>query len=407
MRISYIFLLLTCLSTLQAFSKELVINSMHSDPDVKKAFEGIVDTFKKENPEIKITVNTTSHESYKVQIRTWLPNKAPDVATWFAGNRAKYFVEKGLVEPMDDVWAPVEKQFDESVKNVVKFNGKYYLLPISYYNWGFYYRKDLFEKAGIKKAPVNWSEYLEAIKKLNAAAITPVTIGIKDGWPAAAWFDYLNMRTHGYRFHMDLMEGKVSYLDPKILKTFEIWQSLIKQNTFNKSASALSWQEAASLLWQGKAAMYLMGNFITTQIPRDMVSKIGFFPFPSMDPKIPVAEVAPVDVFFIPAKAKNKVEAKQFMSFLAKASTQEAFNNALNLIPTNKLAKVSESGLFLKTGLETLSKAKNVSQFYDRDSDPEVAKVGMDGFVEFMAKPENLSEITKKIDAVRKRVHKS
>jgi len=390
-----------------SFSRDLVINSMHSDPDVKKAFQEVVDSFKKENPDINVTLNTTSHESYKVQIRTWLPNKAPDIATWFAGNRAKYFVDKGLIEPIDSVWAPVENEFSDSVKNVVKFNGKYYLLPISYYNWGFYYRKDIFEKAGVSKPPVSWEEFLETLKKVKASGVTPIAIGTRDGWPAAAWFDFLNMRINGYALHMELMDGKVSYADARVAKTFQVWQSLIEGSNFNKSASALSWQEATSLLWQGKASMYLMGNFITSQIPKDVANKIGFFAFPTIDPKVQRAEVAPVDVFFIPAKAKNKSEAKLFMAFLAKASTQEAFNRALNLIPTNKLAKVDSKGLFLKAGLETLSKAKNVSQFYDRDTDPEIAKAGMDGFVELMSNQKNLESIVSKIETARKRVHKN
>jgi multiple sugar transport system substrate-binding protein len=152
-----------CLSS-TANAGNLVINSMHSDPDVKKSFENLLNDFKKENPDIKVVVNTTSHEAYKVQIRTWLPNKAPDIATWFAGNRAKYFVDKGLVEPIDDVWAGIDSQFSDSIKDVVTFGGKKYLMPLSYYNWGFYYRKDLFAKAGIKNAPKTWAEFTAAVK---------------------------------------------------------------------------------------------------------------------------------------------------------------------------------------------------------------------------------------------------
>jgi multiple sugar transport system substrate-binding protein len=384
----------------------LVINSMHSDPSVKAAFDQLLEGFKKENPDIKVTLNLTNHEDYKVQIRTWLPNKAPDIATWFAGNRAKYFVDKGLVEPIDDVWSAQASNFSSSITEVISFGGKKYLMPLSYYNWGFYYRKDLFDKVGIKSAPSTWADFMSAITKLKAASITPITIGIKDGWPAAAWFDFLNMRINGYNFHMSLLSGAVSYLDPKVKKTFEVWQSLIQAEAFNKSAAALSWQEASALMWQGKAAMYLMGNFITPQIPKDIEPNIGFFQFPTIESGVPMAEVAPVDVYFIPAKATNKAEAKKFMTYLAKATTQEVFNKAVRLIPTNRMAKVDQSDRFLKMGMETLAKAKNVSQFYDRDADPEVAKAGMDAFVEFMAKPKEIEKISKKIDAVRKRVHK-
>ncbi len=389
-----------------AHAGDLIINSMHSDPDVKKAFAQLLEDFKKENADIKVVLNTTSHEAYKVQIRTWLPNKAPDVATWFAGNRARYFIDKGLVEPIDDVWTGIDKQFSDSIKDVVTFNGKKYLMPLSYYNWGFYYRKDIFEKIGVKTPPKTWAEFTTIVEKLNKASISPIAIGIKDGWPAAAWFDYLNMRIHGYKFHMALMAGTESYLDPKVKKTFEVWQTLIKSNAFNKSAAAISWQEASALLWQGKAGMYLMGNFITTQIPKNIEDQIGFFPFPTLNPEIPNAEVAPVDVYFIPAKAAHKAEAKKFLAFLAKPETQQKFNQSVKLMPTNSTSITDAGDRFLKAGIETLRNAKNVSQFFDRDADPEVAKAGMDSFVELMARPDDINTIAKKIEAVRLRVYK-
>src|SRR5262245_62586825 len=43
---------------------------------------------------------------------------------------------------------------------------------------------------------------------LSAAGITPITIGTKDVWPAAAWFDYIDMRLNGPEFHISLMDLK-------------------------------------------------------------------------------------------------------------------------------------------------------------------------------------------------------
>ena len=49
-----------------------------------------------------------------------------------------------------------------------------------------------------------------------------------------------------------------------------------------------------------------------------------------------------------------------------------------------------------------LSAADGLAQFYDRDSSPEMAKVGMEGFQEFMVKPERIADIREKLDAERK-----
>jgi multiple sugar transport system substrate-binding protein len=385
---------------------DLVINSMHSDPTSKKAFESILETFKKENADIKVTVNTIDHESYKIQIRTWLPNNPPDVATWFAGNRAKFFVEKKLVEPLDDVFSSASGQFSEGALSAISFNGKKYLMPTNYYHWGFYYRKDLFQKAGISSTPKTWDEFLTAAQKLKAAGIVPVAIGTKQAWPSAAWFDFINMRVNGYAFHMNLLSGKGSYTSPEVKKTMSTWAQLVKLGGFPETAPAMTWQEASALLWQGKAAMYLMGNFIASEIPSAVKPQVDFFPFPIIDPKIPTAQVAPTDVYFIPSKAKNKANAKLFMSFLARADVQQKYNEVTGLLPVNNKAKIDASNTFLKSGQQILGQATGLSQFFDRDAEPEVAKVGMDGFVEFMRYPDKAENILARIENTRKRVHR-
>jgi multiple sugar transport system substrate-binding protein len=393
-------------STALAAQGELIINSMHSDPTSKKAFESILEVFKKEQSGIKVTVNTIDHESYKVQIRTWLPNNPPDVATWFAGNRAKFFVEKKLIEPIDDVFSKAKGQFSEGALSAVTFDGKKYLMPTNYYHWGFYYRKDLFAKAGIKQPPNTWSELLEASKALKKANISPVAIGTKQAWPAAAWFDFINMGVNGYTFHMNLLSGKESYTSEKVKNAMKVWGQLVATSAFPDTASAMTWQEASALLWQGKAAMYLMGNFIASEIPATVKNEIGFFPFPTIDAKVPVAQVAPTDVFFIPAKAKNKANAKLFMAFLARADIQQKYNKVTGLLPVNTQAKIDEKNSFLKAGQKILGSATGISQFFDRDAEPEVAKVGMDGFVEFMRHPDRLDNVLNKIEKTRKRVHR-
>lgn len=221
-------------STALAAQGELIINSMHSDPTSKKAFESILEVFKKEQSGIKVTVNTIDHESYKVQIRTWLPNNPPDVATWFAGNRAKFFVEKKLIEPIDDVFSKAKGQFSEGALSAVTFDGKKYLMPTNYYHWGFYYRKDLFAKAGIKQPPNTWSELLEASKALKKANISPVAIGTKQAWPAAAWFDFINMGVNGYTFHMNLLSGKESYTSEKVKNAMKVWGQLVATSAFSR-----------------------------------------------------------------------------------------------------------------------------------------------------------------------------
>lgn len=46
-----------------------------------------------------------------------------------------------------------------------------------------------------------------------------------------------------------------------------------------------------------------------------------------------------------------------------------------------------------------------VAQFWDRDAPAEMAKASMEGFQEFMVKPDNLDRILAKLERARERIY--
>src|SRR6516165_3376679 len=387
-----------------AHAEKLVINSNQSDPAPKQAFAKVVDEFKKLNPDLQVDFNTMDHEGYKTAIRNWLTTEPPDVVYWFAGNRMKAFVDRGLLDDVSDIWQ--KNNYDQAFKSTLPamtVGGKQWGIPFAYYQWGVYYRKDLFDKYGIS-VPKTWDEFLVAGKKLKENGITPFTIGTKFPWTAAGWFDYLDLRTNGYDFHIQLMDGKIPYSDPRVKEVFAKWKELIDAGFFLASHSNYSWQESVPFLLNGKAAMILIGNFFTQTIPADMNDKFGFFPFPVIKPDVAVGEDAPVDTIHIPGKAKNKAGARKFLEFVAKPETQQTIAEGIKQRPPNSDAKAPVDP-FLEAGAQLLEKAKT-AQFYDRDTNPEMATEGMKGFQEFMTYPSRVDAILQRLDKVEARVFK-
>lgn len=76
----------------------------------------------------------------------------------------------------------------------------------------------------------------------------------------------------------------------------------------------------------------------------------------------------------------------------------------MNQLPPNSNSKPANDR-FLAKGLKVLSSAKT-AQFYDRDTNPEMAKEGMKGFQEYMIKPDRIDAILARLEAKRKRVFK-
>jgi multiple sugar transport system substrate-binding protein len=393
------------LSASTALAGELVLNSDHSDPAPKKAMEELIAGFEKANPDIKVKWNNFDHEGYKSAIRNFLTADAPDVAAWYAGNRMAPFVKAGLFEPVDDVWAA--NGFNDQLKSAaasMTIDGKKWGVPYTYYQWGIYYNKEAYKKAGVE-VPKTWAEFVANCEKFKAVGIDCLTTGTKSLWPAAGIFDYMDLRTNGYEFHMDLANGKVAWTDPKVKATFAEWAKIAPYTTANHAA--IDWQDAAALLSQGKAANYVMGNFAVATFKEGGLTNdtLGYMVFPEITPGIPRAEEAPTDTFHIPSAAKNKVDAKKFLAYLGSPEAQTKMNATLGQLPTNNKSTVGDDP-FIKVGFETLSSAYALAQFFDRDAPADMAKAAMEGFQEFMVKPNNIDAILARLEKVRQKVYK-
>ena len=395
------------LMTSTAMAGEIVLNSDQSDPAPKKAMEELIANFQAANPGITVKWNNFDHEGYKSAINNFLKANPPDVAAWYAGNRMAPQVKAGLFEDVSDVWASAG--LNDSLKSAapsMTIDGKKWGVPYTYYQWGIYYRPDVFKANGVD-VPKNWAELVAACAKLKAAGVAPFAIGTKALWPTGGWFDYMDLRVNGYQFHMDLTAGKVAWTDPKVVAVFDKWAEIVKPGYYIENHAALDWQDAMPQFVQGKAAMYLIGNFAVAPMMAGGLKEdqIGFMQFPEITAGIPMAEDAPTDTFHIPSGAKNKDDAKKFLAFVASADAQTKLNAALGQLPVNS-GSAKPTDKFLQAGFAMLSSAAGLAQFFDRDAPADMAKAGMEGFQEFMVHPENQAKILAHLEATRAKVYK-
>ncbi|MEH6834957.1 MULTISPECIES: ABC transporter substrate-binding protein [Falsihalocynthiibacter] len=378
-----------------------------SNPAPRATMEGMIADFQALNPDLTIETTIIDREAYKTQIRNFLTADAPDVATWYAGNRMLPYVNAGLFDDVSDLWGDEMSADLASTKPSMTIEGKQYGVPYTYYQWGVYYRKDIFDKLGLSE-PKTWEEELANCQTLLDNGIKCYTIGTKYLWTAGGWFDYLSLRTHGYEFHMDLTAGKISWEDDRVKEIFAHWRELIDMGAFVDNHTSYSWQEALPFMVKGEAASYLMGNFAVAQLREAGLTddQLDFYQFPLITEGVPMAEDAPTDTFHIPSQAKNKENARAFLQYVASADVQTAINagDKLGQLPVNKNSSVDDDK-FLQEGFVVLSNSAGLAQFFDRDAPAEMAKAGMEGFQEFMVKPDNLDEILARLEKTRGQVY--
>lgn len=397
------------LALASAQSGVLNYNSNASDPEPKRVDELLVEMFKEANPDINFEHTQVDHEGFKQAIRTYFASaNPPEVMTWFAGNRMRFFANRDVLLNINDVWADNgwEDIYPKGFQASSKYDGNYVFVPTSYYWWAVYYRKDVFNELNLA-TPQNWAELLATCDALRDAGYVPFTIGTRFLWPTGGWFDYLNMRVNGPEFHTALTDGTVSYESEEVRAVFAHWKELLDHDCFIENPSAYNWQEAAEFMVKEtpEAAMYLMGDFIRDLYPDDReATELDFFRFPLIN-DVPVGEDAPTDGFFAAAEGEDKELAKRFLAFLGSKEAQEVVAKELGrIVPRNDI-DTSLYPDYVQKGLdEIINKADVVMQFYDRDTTPEMAQAGMNGFVEFMANPNRIDRILQQLERERQQI---
>ncbi len=378
------------------------------DPAPLAAMEEIIADFEAANPDIDIQLQNFDHEGYKTSIRNFLSADAPDLANWYAGNRMAPFVNSGQFADISDVWeANGLNDLLASALPSMTIDGKQWGIPYTYYQWGIYYNKDAYAKVGAE-VPATYDEFVANCALFEAAGIDCLTTGTKALWPGAGIFDYMNLRTNGYEFHMDLANGKVEWTDDRVRATFAEWAKLVEPGYITDNHAALDWQDAAAQLVQGTAAHYVMGNFAVAVFKEGGMTNdtLGFMPFPTINPDVPRAEEAPTDTIHLTAGATNVEDAKAFLAYMAGAEAQTKMNAAMGQLPINKEASVAQDDPFIMAGFELLSTTPGgIAQFFDRDAPAEMAKIGMEGFQQFMVQPDQLDAILERLEKARQRIY--
>ncbi|UWQ18794.1 ABC transporter substrate-binding protein [Jannaschia sp. M317] len=390
-----------------ALSGDMRIISDMSNPAPRAVMEGLVAQFGEMHPGLNIELEIVDRDGWKGQIRNALTSNPPDVINWYAANRMGPYVNAGLFEDVSDIWGDIEGL--DAVKGALTIDDKQWGVPYTYYQWGIYYREDIFAELGIEE-PATFEEEMANCQVILDSGRKCYAIGTKFLWTAGGWFDYLNMRTNGFDFHMQLARGEVEWTDDRVRETFANWRKLIDMGAFIDDHQNYSWQEALPFMTGGDATAYLIGNFAVASL-RDAGltdEQIDFYQFPTIA-DVPQGEDAPIDTFHIPSGADNKEAAREFLKFVTTADVQTAINagDKLGQLPVNAASSVDDDE-FLNQGFEmlTTNATGGIAQFFDRDFPAEMAAAGMEGLQEFMVFPDNLDDILGRLEQTRARVYK-
>jgi multiple sugar transport system substrate-binding protein len=369
------------------------------NPDpAERAGMDAVDAAFEELTGLRPTLNAIDPLTYQEHALDYLQGTPDDLFTWATGYRMRFFVQKGLILPIDEVWAAVKGNFTPGLAGAVTGDdGRVYGIPVDSYPWAMFYRKSIWTAHGYE-VPTTWDQLLALCARMKQDGLTPIAFGDMDGWPAAGFFDMLNLRLNGYQFHMDLLRGKEYWTDPRVTAVFKEWAKLVAY--YSKDFQKLTWQQACDTLVREGSGMYYVGLFMTGEvaaIDKSVLDDIDFFEFPYFGNEFDAerAVEAPVDVWAMAARSPtldaDADNARAYLEFWAQGSTQLLmFNSQPSLIPMASDVDVSKLDRLSAKSVQLIGRARRITNFFDRDTrnDWVSPSGGVEGFlIRFLMDP--------------------
>jgi raffinose/stachyose/melibiose transport system substrate-binding protein len=261
-----------------------------SDP-LKSLWQSVADGYHAAHPDVTITVDPIQNEQFQTKVPLALQSDSPPglYQQWGGGQLTSQIKSGKVLDLTSSVssWiGPIGKAAEGW-----QVDGKQYGVPYDLHVVGFWYRKDLFAKAQITTPPATMADFNADIEKLRAAGVTPVAIGSKDRWPDAFYWDYFAVR----ECSTDVVKQSIKTMkldDPCWRKAGDDLTTLLAKNPFQPGFLGTPAQQgagsSAGMVANGQATMELQGDWEPGTMAaltedKDFASKLGWFPFPTVE----------------------------------------------------------------------------------------------------------------------------
>jgi multiple sugar transport system substrate-binding protein len=259
-----------------------------------------------------------------------LSSNGPDV---FESQLNVAMVKSGQVVPLDDILGDAKDDFNPNDLKTNTIDGKLYGIKMIDDPQVFYYRKSMFDKAGIKP-PETVDDLIAAAKTLTTDKVKGIFLG-NDGGVAcggpALW-------SSGGRYLTD--DHKPGFNNARAAQAFGKLHQFFADKSVLLGAPADWWDPGAFV--QGLAAIQWTGLWAMPAIQKALGDDFGVFAYPKLDAEGKQALPSGGWTQFVSAKSQNVDAAKKFVKWLwvDNAEFQEdwSLNYGFHIPPRKSLA---------------------------------------------------------------------
>lgn len=304
---------------------DIVIEFLNQKTEATAALTKLIEDFESKNPGITINQVATDDGGTVFSTRAASGDFPQTFTTWPDQPDVHAYEEDGYYLDLSDT--EFIKNVNDSVREYAQYNGKDYVLPLSLNTFGVFYNPQIFSDLGLS-VPQTWSQFTEACKKIQAAGTTPLLLSDKDSWTCEQLLSV--MLCSGAKDYLDTLvstiQGKTTLdTNGNIRKVAEAYLTL--RDYSQGDTLGMSYNDATNEFANGKAAMFIQGNWDITPIKEANPDlEFSMFPLPPVDESLEATVVAGVDCAFgAYSKAANMDAVMKWLEYLASAESAQLY----------------------------------------------------------------------------------
>ncbi|MBI3975675.1 MAG: carbohydrate ABC transporter substrate-binding protein [Armatimonadetes bacterium] len=349
---------------------------------------------------INATVAGGAGTNAKAVLKTRMQGgKPPDSFQVHGGEElTSTWVKTGFMEPITSLarsegWLSV---LPKDLVDIVSYQGEMYSVPVNVHRGNvLWYNKKIFDDNKLA-APTTWQEFFKVADALKAKGITPLALGDKNKWEAAHLFEDILAATLGPEGYRGLWSGKTSWAGAGVKQALENYAKIL--GYVNTDHAAGTWDSAAQMLIDGKAAMNIMGDwaagYFTSKGWKPNVN-YGFAPAPGTGGTFVVV----TDTFGLPKKAPHRDQALNWLRVAGSKAGQEAFNPLKGSICARTDCDLSKFDAYLRSSAADFAKNKLIPSEVHGSAAPEDFATQFNDIVNLFVTRRNVANAQKALQA--------
>ncbi|HEU5472276.1 MAG TPA: extracellular solute-binding protein [Actinophytocola sp.] len=377
---------------------------IQNTPPMLPVWQELADQYTAQHSNVKINITPIENEAFKARLTTVTQSgDAPDIFQTWGGGVLKQQVEAGLAKELTGDLASIKDSLVSTGVQPYEWDGKVYGVPYDIGMVGFWYNKKHFATAGISAPPATWTEFLDAVRKLKGAGITPISLAGGAKWPGHYYWTYLSMRLLGPDGLKKAAADK-KFDSPEFIQAGRHLKELVDLQPFQNGFLGAPFDTPdgeAAVMGNGQAAMELQGQWAPAvqkeQSGKDLGADLDWFSFPAVDGgKGKVTDTMGGGGGFAVGKDAPPA-AIDFLKFLVTADNQRKAVATGSVLPITKGAEDAIQDARQKKVADAVSKSTGFQLYLDQDYPPSVGQTVNDSVAQLIAGAMSPEDVAKAV----------